>query len=303
MTQGLCSEYIVIKILELSDYMFLVLKKIIALFAGKKDQAKSGEEDGDKTSTPVSHMEKTLPPVNETEKKKKKQKKKMKKRTVANKNGIRILSGQEDLYELFGAEEPEKIGNPEKTEWEKTGKSEFPKAPARKLDKNGLPVFDEQDNFFVLFDVDESEPGTVPHKIKPADKFAGMLERSLEGKSMDDLLREKGQTGKTKRVGIKQRIKKYPPPQGQLDLHGCNGVQAEIMTESFVRKAHAQRVRTLRLIVGKGLHSQGESVLPDVVEDKIVRLKKERVVLTYKWEKRLKTKSGSMIVYLADDAY
>ena len=50
--------------------------------------------------------------------------------------------------------------------------------------------------------------------------------------------------------------------------------------------------------MGKGLHSQGGAVLPDVIEDLAVALKRQKVVLTYRWEKRIKRKSGSLIVYL-----
>ena len=41
-------------------------------------------------------------------------------------------------------------------------------------------------------------------------------------------------------------------------------------------------------------------MLPDVVEDRVVLLKKEKIVLSFRWENNTKSKSGAMIVYLAD---
>jgi hypothetical protein len=52
------------------------------------------------------------------------------------------------------------------------------------------------------------------------------------------------------------------------------------------------------IIVGKGLHSQGKAILPDVVEKKITRLKRKKWLLGFEWEKKDKRKSGSLIVYL-----
>jgi hypothetical protein len=55
---------------------------------------------------------------------------------------------------------------------------------------------------------------------------------------------------------------------------------------------------TLRIIVGKGLHSENGPVLPDVVEDTLSALQREGVVLAFRWEGRSKRRSGSVIVYL-----
>ena len=50
--------------------------------------------------------------------------------------------------------------------------------------------------------------------------------------------------------------------------------------------------------MGKGLHSEGGPVLPDVVEDLLKEMKKENIVLAYVWEGKKKIKSGSVVVYL-----
>jgi hypothetical protein len=65
-----------------------------------------------------------------------------------------------------------------------------------------------------------------------------------------------------------------------------------------VRTAAADGRLTLRLIVGKGLHSADGAVLPDVIEDLLLALKRESLVLTFDWDKGVKRKSGAVIVYL-----
>ncbi len=83
-----------------------------------------------------------------------------------------------------------------------------------------------------------------------------------------------------------------------MDLHGYTAAEAQSGTEAFIRKARNKGIHTLRLITGKGLHSQGKAVLPDVVERKLIELKQKKWVLGYKWEKKDKRKSGAVIVYL-----
>ena len=55
---------------------------------------------------------------------------------------------------------------------------------------------------------------------------------------------------------------------------------------------------TLRIIVGKGLHSEDGPVLPHVIEDLLKELKKDNIVLSYQWEGGKKSKSGAAIVHL-----
>jgi DNA-nicking Smr family endonuclease len=82
-------------------------------------------------------------------------------------------------------------------------------------------------------------------------------------------------------------------------LHGYTSYQAEEKVDSYIRDAYQREIFTLRLIVGKGLHSENGPVLPDVVEDKLIELKQQRIVLAYQWEKKSKAKSGAVIVHLA----
>jgi DNA-nicking Smr family endonuclease len=52
----------------------------------------------------------------------------------------------------------------------------------------------------------------------------------------------------------------------------------------------------VRIITGKGLHSaQGQSVLRELAEKRLSELRKNNVVLSFKWEKG----KGALVVYLA----
>jgi len=66
----------------------------------------------------------------------------------------------------------------------------------------------------------------------------------------------------------------------------------------MIKSARQRGLQTLRVITGKGLHSYGKAVLPEVVEEKVVELKKQNLILTFRWEKGSKRKSGALIVYL-----
>jgi hypothetical protein len=50
--------------------------------------------------------------------------------------------------------------------------------------------------------------------------------------------------------------------------------------------------------VGKGLHSDLGPVLPDVVEDVLKEMKKQHQVIWYEWDKKKKSTSGAVIVFI-----
>ena len=94
-------------------------------------------------------------------------------------------------------------------------------------------------------------------------------------------------------------VKDYPPPQKSLDLHGCTGQEAELKTVSFIANSRRQGLQTIQIITGKGLHSPGgKAVLPDVVEQQLRLLKRQGDLVSFRWEKRVKGKSGMVLVYL-----
>lgn len=89
--------------------------------------------------------------------------------------------------------------------------------------------------------------------------------------------------------------KGFPDPQRELDLHGFSVPEALLEVSYFISQAITNRIRTVRIITGKGLHSKNMiSVLPEEIEKKLASLKRERKILTFKRERT----GGSFAVYL-----
>ncbi len=229
--------------------------------------------------------------------------KKLKQTNGYTKTGIKKIDPKEDLYLLFQADKEETKDHETKTDTEYR-KSKRGKQIQR--DKHGFPIFDKQNDYLTIFTGEKSgqspkrpEHETSSHLDDSDDNFAELLNKSLKGKTVEELLAEKRDLKKSaKPLTVRQKIKMYPPPQAQLDLHGYSAAKAEEKTDTFLKNAYMRGTKTLLIIVGKGLHSEGHAVLPDVVESLLVRLKQSRIVLTYEWENRRKTKSGAVIVYL-----
>ncbi|MBU0682224.1 MAG: Smr/MutS family protein [Proteobacteria bacterium] len=117
------------------------------------------------------------------------------------------------------------------------------------------------------------------------DEAAVQRELAREGVAMEKL-REAG-------------TQSYPPPQDTLDLHGCTAQEAEVKALRFVEGARRRGILTVRIITGKGLHSPGgKAVLPDTIEQVLGLLKKEGGITSFQWDKKVKSKSGSLLVYL-----
>ena len=64
-----------------------------------------------------------------------------------------------------------------------------------------------------------------------------------------------------------QKINKYlQQPEVELDLHGLTKDEASTALTSFLARARADRLLTVRIVVGQGRHSaEGKSILPDYV--------------------------------------
>ncbi len=187
----------------------------------------------------------------------------------------------------------------------------------KKQIKNDLPVFDSDHDFFKAFkksdkiksDEIKSEslrPSQLnKHGVPVLDSFPEDND-STENNSVDfvQLLEESFKNGEEKSVKkpppmpLQKRLKRYPPVEVQLDLHGYNAIGAQVKVRSFILNCKHQGFFTLRLIVGKGLHSDLGPVLPDVVEDVVRQMRKQGLVIFYEWDKKKKSKSGAIIVYL-----
>ncbi|MBF0203286.1 MAG: Smr/MutS family protein [Desulfamplus sp.] len=157
-------------------------------------------------------------------------------------------------------------------------------------DKHGLPFLDGTRSISKMFIEADSK--------KEDENFAELIETVLKGKDKDAMMREKSDRAAPEPVPLKKRLKCYPPPQDEMDLHGYTAKEAETKAESYIRNCWRNGFFTVQIIVGKGIHSPYGAVLPDVVEDLLTRLKREGVLLWFEWDKRTKSQSGAVIAYL-----
>ena len=189
----------------------------------------------------------------------------------------------------------------------------------KKRNKNDLPVFDSAHDFLKAFTkknkikTDNRENNFIEsqkksqlnkHGVKVIDNLSQNQNFTESKEDFSELLEESFKKGeaksakKTSPMPVKKRLKRYPPVEIVLDLHGYNAIGAQVKTRSFILSCKHQGFFTLRIIVGKGLHSDLGPVLPDVVEVVVKEMKKQDQVIFYEWDKKKKTKSGALIVYL-----
>ncbi|MDD5760277.1 MAG: Smr/MutS family protein [Desulfobulbaceae bacterium] len=129
------------------------------------------------------------------------------------------------------------------------------------------------------------------------DNFAELVELSLTAPEVRNALLEK-KLERQRRDTAADRLLSYPAAQEELDLHGFTGNEAAGRIENFILTAHGKGFRTVRVITGKGLHSEGPAVLSQVAEKKLHELKERGLLLAYSWERKKREHSGALIVYL-----
>ncbi|MCX5865195.1 MAG: Smr/MutS family protein [Deltaproteobacteria bacterium] len=144
------------------------------------------------------------------------------------------------------------------------------------------------DDLGVLF---SSDPENTPQS------FADALASGIPATTLAEILTEKDELP-TPAQSWQAAIRNSPPPQDRLDLHGCTAAEAEIKTENFLSRSRRNRLKTVLVITGKGLHSPEGSVLKDVIETRLKIMKNDGLILTYLWEKKSLEKSGALLVYL-----
>lgn len=205
------------------------------------------------------------------------------------KQGITKLSADENLFEEI--ESDGCIPNKKFEEMLEDSFSDkhFNTKVSKLQTKQGIQKLSLEDSLF-----NEIEEENTPDK-----SFDELLEESLTKKSSLALIQEKIATSSEK-ISISKitKLSKYPEPQDEIDLHGLKGDEAELKVDFFIRDSKARGLVSLRIIVGKGTHSEGRAVLPDIIESKIIALKREGQIHAFKWEKGKKLKSGAVIVYL-----
>jgi DNA-nicking Smr family endonuclease len=67
--------------------------------------------------------------------------------------------------------------------------------------------------------------------------------------------------------GQQRRQLRNAQPDAILDIHGFTGEKAWLALDNFFNKAKENGFKKLRIIHGKGNHSQGEAVLKDTVRE------------------------------------
>ncbi len=201
------------------------------------------------------------------------------------KNGLPVLDDAGDISILIRQKNEEDI------DVQKSGSEGVKKKAARGKDlknRHGIPILQNDTDYSSIF-----------HDGEPVEDFNEILVESLGDKSAEVLLNEKRDKMKpVKQITEKKRLSRYPLPQGQLDLHGYTAIKADLNVELYLRNAFRNGTYTVRVIVGKGIHSEDGPVLPDVIEKRVNQMKNEKIVLAYEWDKKKKSKSGSLIIYL-----
>ncbi len=168
----------------------------------------------------------------------------------------------------------------------------MPKKGKYRRTKTGVRALTAEDNLYDLFS------GGEQRDDERSDNDQSM-EALLNETGVDSVIHEKEDGAVPSRFNaLKTVLKQYPPPQAELDLHGCTAYEAREKVDQFIHNARAKSLQTLKIVVGKGLHSQFRAVLPDIVEQRIVFFKRRNMVMSFEWEKRRKRKSGALIVYM-----
>ena len=215
-----------------------------------------------------------------------------------------VLDSDQDLLSVFMA--APRSGHSKESDPPQKNMPSPPDQAIPRLNKHGLPVIE---NFEGQFFAGKQEGGTdsVQEELRQAKGSGGSgdtaepeeVEENFELLLEASLKQRKSPVKKQiTPIPLKKRLRRYPPPEAEIDLHGYTALGAELKAKSFILTCKHQGYFSLRIIVGRGLHSDIGPVLPDVIEDLLTLLEKQNVVLAYKWDQQKKSKSGAVIVYL-----
>lgn len=90
-------------------------------------------------------------------------------------------------------------------------------------------------------------------------------------------------------------VKDYPAVQREIDLHGMVGAEAMLELERFIGRCLNDRILTVRVITGKGMHSPNyKSVLPELTEKRLAQYRRSGQILAFRRDKT----GGAFLVYL-----
>ncbi|MCW7753595.1 Smr/MutS family protein [Desulfobotulus sp. H1] len=234
-------------------------------------------------------------------------------RRTTTRSGLPLLDGEKDLFRAMLS--PRGNGDESNHKLPSHARRQQPSPAGKKQkpllkDKNGIPLLRNQTDFTMVFreetkyggkateSMSVPATGAAARKSEPLD-FSVQLRNSLGDKGTERLLKEK-KTGVSQGPGIslKERLRRYPAPQKNLDLHGFSGIQAHLKTEIFLQQAKEDGLFTVRIITGRGRNSQGPAVLPDIVDQKIREMAKTGLILSWQWGNDSREPGGSVLVYI-----
>ncbi|MFO7734786.1 MAG: Smr/MutS family protein [bacterium] len=145
---------------------------------------------------------------------------------------------------------------------------------------------------------EKSEGPGKKSNIKPEPENKDLLFEEMINKSMKKSpVSEFKQSSETLKP-IHQVASEYPPPQKSLDLHGMTQDAAVKKIRCFVSSCRKEGKLTVRVITGRGKHSPAGPVLKEVAEKEAVMLKNENQLIFFKWDRKKKHKSSSMLFFL-----
>ncbi len=133
----------------------------------------------------------------------------------------------------------------------------------------------------------------------PQEDFEELLEEYTSDEAIEQALKDKGE-GENIKMSPQELIKSLPDVQDRLDLHNHYLDEALRRTAAYIKDSKRNGLQTIEIITGKGRHSENATpILRGKVFEKIMELKREGFVLAAKWNQKKESKSGSIIVYLA----
>lgn len=152
-------------------------------------------------------------------------------------------------------------------------------------------------------------PAVIPDKLdfstvfkeegaEEEKSFEELFKASVRDTSLKKLMNEKKNNTKHQPLSKNVLLKNYPPVQATLDLHGMTEEQAIEEVNMFLNTEAGKKTKTVRIITGKGLHSENGPVLRNSIELLAVQLVRKGVLLSWKWEKKVKEKSGAAIFFI-----
>ncbi|MFO7760552.1 MAG: Smr/MutS family protein [Thermodesulfobacteriota bacterium] len=124
--------------------------------------------------------------------------------------------------------------------------------------------------------------------------FARIFDPERFDKSLQIELKEKGE-----KVFSPAKTKAFL--HKVIDLHGYTATGAETFLEAFFFTARQERVAKVSIITGKGIHSSGAAVIPDLTERKMREFQADGIISSFYWEKGEKELSGKLTVHLYRD--